>query len=367
MKSANTTTHADVLIVGGGVMGMSAALRLAERGVSCRVLERSVPGAEASSAAAGMLAPCVEAHDDFALRIGLESRGLHASLAQQLADDHRIDIGHRVCGALVLEDPDRPGELDERHDRLHAHHVAHDIIDPRALEPRLSDRFTRALSLDEEAQLEPKLLLKALAIAAEAAGARFTSGAIVRELLFEGDRVIGARVDNETLYAGHVLVAAGSWTTLVPGLSLQSDTIHPVRGQIVAARSRGKLFSRLLFGAGGYVLTRPDGRLLIGSTEERVGFARGVTLSGLRAITEIASGISPALNDAVVSDHWSSFRPGTPDGLPLVGELSPGLCLASGHFRNGILLAPLTAQWVANCITNNEAPPARVSPTRFSE
>ncbi|MEM1417680.1 MAG: FAD-dependent oxidoreductase, partial [Myxococcota bacterium] len=164
----------------------------------------------------------------------------------------------------------------------------------------------------------------------------------------EAGRCRGVRLGAERLDAAHVVVAAGSWTSLVPGLGLDAARVHPVRGQVLLTETRPPLFRCLVFGAHGYVCTRPDGRVLCGSTEERVGFRREVTLGGVRSIVDLATRLAPRLAEAPLRDQWSSFRPGTADGLPLVGGAGPeGLWLASGHFRNGILLSAVTAELVA--------------------
>lgn len=368
---------ADVIVIGAGVMGCSVAWRLAKTGMRPLVLERSVPGAEASSAAAGILAPLVEAHHAStrarpaaALELGVRSRDLHATQAEELLGEHGLEIGFRRCGVLRVA----INESDEADLRHHAAMVELNVVDgdeARRLEPSLSKHVRAALVADTEAQLEPRRLLHALAIAAEREGAVFRSGAFVRNLESHGN-THQVMVGEETLHAPHVIIAAGSWTHLIPGLdehlNLSAVGLHPVRGQIVATRTRPPLFRRVVFGAGGYVVTRPDGRVLVGSTEERVGFRREVTFGGMRSILNIGTQIAPSLDSAPVLDHWSSFRPGTSDGLPLVGSAGPdGLWLASGHFRNGILLAPVTAEILAAAITGTTpiAGANAVEPKRF--
>ena len=187
--------------------------------------------------------------------------------------------------------------------------------------------------------------------------------------MVEDERAAGVLLGDTLLPARWVVVAAGSWTTLVPGLGLSPDTIGPVRGQILSADTRPPLLRRIVFGAGGYVVTRPDGRTLCGSTEERVGFRREVTLGGLAGIVATATAIAPGLADAPITGYWSSFRPGTPDDLPLVGGVGPeGLVLASGHYRNGILLGPITARLVADHVLGRPTRPeaAALDPRRFS-
>lgn len=365
----------DVIVVGGGLMGCCVARRLALDGLRVLVLERSVPGAEASSAAAGILGPTIESFDDaLALQLGRQSRELHAELAEELDELFGIDVGFRRCGVLKLAlDDQQLTELDTQASQLEVQGIRCHRWTPEELlreEPSASPDATGALSIPEDGQVEPKKLLAAVALAAEHEGATFRTGSTVRSIEVSAGRARGVSLDDETIEADRVVVAAGSWTTLIPGLPLGSKTIFPVRGQMVTTHTRPPLFRRVVFGAGGYVVTRPDGRVLCGSTMERVGFERGITFGGLADVIQKATRIAPSLGTAVIDGHWSNFRPGTPDGLPLVGETHvEGLLLASGHYRNGILLAPLTAELVAQSVAGE--PLSReaeaLSPRRFEK
>ncbi|MEM8608174.1 MAG: glycine oxidase ThiO [Myxococcota bacterium] len=365
----------DVIIVGGGLMGCSTAYRLAKEDLKVLVLERSVPGAEASSAAAGILAPSVEsAHDALAFQLGRRSRELHAELSDELDELFGIDVGFRRCGVLDLAfDEESIKKLEVSAEALSAQGVRCDTWSREDLlqeEPSANPDAVVGLHVADDAQVEPRKLLSAVALGAEREGVVFRTGATVRHVVVDGGRATGVQVDGEHIEADHVIVAAGSWTTLIPGIRLQANTIYPVRGQMLTTETRPPVFRRVVFGAGGYVVTRPDGRVLCGSTEERVGFERGITFEGMSRIIDTATRIAPSLAHATISDHWSSFRPGTPDGLPLVGETHiEGLFMASGHYRNGILLAPLTAEILAEALvketTSRQA--EALSPRRFEE
>ena len=367
--------HGDVIVVGGGLMGCSVAYRLAKEGADVVLLERSVPGAEASSAAAGILGPSVESFDDaLALQLGRKSRELHAALAEELDEYFGVDVGFRRCGVLkVALDASELEELDRQAERLRVQGVRCQQWSAEELlreEPSIHPDALGALNMAEDAQVEPRKLLSAVALGAEREGVRFRTGSTVRSVEVSGGRVRGVELADGTLEGDRVVVAAGSWTTQIPGLPLQPDTIYPVRGQMITTQTRPPLFRRVVFGAGGYVVTRPDGRVLCGSTMERVGFSRGNTFGGLSDVIDKATRIAPSLREAVVESHWSSFRPGTPDGLPLVGDTRvEGLFLASGHYRNGILLAPLTAELIADAFHGeSDSREARaLSPRRFEE
>jgi glycine oxidase len=363
----------DVIVIGGGLLGCSVAYRLTKDAARVLVLERSVPGAEASSAAAGILGPTVESFEEaLALQLGRRSRELHAELAEELDELFGVDVGFRRCGVIkVAFDAGELEKLEGQASKLRAQGVDCELWSSEELmqeEPASNPEAAGALSIAEDAQVEPKKLLSTVALAAEHEGATFRSGSTVRAIKVEGGRVRGVQLDEEMLQADRVVVAAGSWTTLVPGVPFDSQTIFPVRGQIVATQSRPPIFRRIVFGAGGYVVTRPDGRILCGSTMERVGFERGTTFGGMAEVIHKATRIAPRLRSAPIEGHWSSFRPGTPDGLPLVGETRiEGLFVASGHYRNGILLAPLTAELIADALAGKpESREARaLSPRRF--
>lgn len=365
----------DVIVIGGGLLGCSVAYQLAKDAARVLVLERSVPGAEASSAAAGILGPTVESYEDaLALQLGRRSRELHAELAEELDELFGIDVGFRRCGLVkVAFDAEELAKLDAQALSLRAQGVGCELWTPDELmheEPASNPEAVGALSIAEDAQVEPKKLLSAVALGAEHEGAVFRSGSTVRAVKVESGKVRGVQLDEETLETDRVVVAAGSWTTLIPGVPLGSQVIFPVRGQLIATQSRPPIFRRIVFGAGGYVVTRPDGRVLCGSTMERVGFERGTTLGGMAEVINKATRIAPALRSAAIEGHWSSFRPGTPDGLPLVGETRiEGLFVASGHYRNGILLAPLTAELIADALAGKpESREAQaLSPRRFEE
>lgn len=349
-------SSSDVIIVGGGIMGCTVALRLAQAGLSVCVLERSVPGAEASTAAAGMLAPMMEAEAvGPALRLGLRSAALYAELAAELRERHALEIGYRVTGLLrvaLADEHATVAALEEHAARLRGSGLALasgvaliDGDEARRREPELSPDVRLALELPGEGQVDPRLLLPALSMAAERLGVRFVTDSVVREVLTEGGRVRGVRLDAGPLHSEHVVVAAGSWTSVVPGVPLPAATIAPVKGQVMRTHARPRLLERIVFGAGGYLVPRAAGDVLVGATTEHVGFARGVTLAGLSELIGIATRVAPRLLGCSVLDHWAGFRPGTPDGLPLVGHTPvANLWLASGHYRNGILLAPVTAE-----------------------
>lgn len=359
----------DVLIIGGGVMGCGIALRLAQAGAKVTVLERSIPGAEASSAAGGILAPQMESEGPGPmLELCLRSRAMYPKLAEELRELTGIDIQYLPCGLLQAAfDEAALHRLEATVAWQKAQGLRAELMDgrsARALEPALSDRVLGAAHFPDDHQVDNRLLVRALSTAAARAGATFRTG-YVRGLLTEGDRVLGVDVDGEPLHAGAVVIAAGSWTGLVHGSRIDPQKVRPARGQMVELQLRVPLFSRVLFGPAGYLVPRLDGRVLAGSTMELVGFEKQVTAGGLQGILTMAIALCPALADAPVSSFWAGLRPYTDDHLPYLGE-GPlkDLFLASGHFRNGILLAPITARVVSEAVLGQRTT-VDLTPFRF--
>jgi glycine oxidase len=336
-----------IVVVGGGLLGCAVALEIARRGAPVEVLERAIVGAEASTAAAGILAPRMEAHGrEPARAIGVESLALYPAWVGSLG----VDVGFVRTGLLRVV---RAGEALAPPD---ADATWLDADAARRIEPGLSADILGAWSLPEEATLDPRRLVPAVHHAAEAAGARFRLGAEVAAVDAEGVTLTdGSRV------AGRVVVCAGAWTSRVPGLA--PLPVRPVRGQLVALS--GEPIRHVLFGAGGYLVPRADGRVIAGATVEEVGYARGVTAGGVRAVLDTAVALVPDLRAAAFDAAWSGFRPGTPDDLPVLGNVA-GVWVASGHYRNGVLLAPLTARWMASALLDGAELPAAFRPDRFA-
>jgi glycine oxidase len=354
---------ASVVIVGGGVMGCAAAYELSRLGVEVTVLERSVPGAEASSAAAGILGAQVESHHPGPLtELGLLGRKLYPALVEDLEAASGISIGYRRSGVLkVAYETAAVGKLEralawQKRAKLRLQRLTRRALAER--EAALSPDVAGALWFEDDATLDPRQLLSALRVAAEKGGAKFRSGAFVKRVAIEGGRAIGVELDDGARVEGsHVVLAAGSWTSLLAPEASQAQRVVPARGQIVELKTSVPLLDAIVFGPDCYLVPRADGRLLIGSTLEFVGFQRGVTAGAVAKLLAAAIRLVPALASAELSGSWSSFRPYTADELPLLGpSTTPGLISMSGHYRNGILLAPISAKIVAACVTGKKPP-----------
>jgi glycine oxidase len=363
----------DVVVVGAGVQGSSVALRLAQAGRSVVVLERAVPGAEASSAAGGILSPGVEAAEPGPFyTLCRASLARYAGFVAEVEALSGMNVGLRWLGTLeVALDDDHAKILAARAEKIARHGLPVDVLDDEAvrrLEPALSPKTRGALLFADEGSLDPRLLARATYVAASRAGARFVTGQ-VRRIVAEGGRVQGVEHESGRIEAEAVVLAAGSWSLQVEGHGLPPGAVRPVRGQIAVMDTRPPLLSRVVFSGHGYVVPRPDGRILVGSTMEEVGFEKAVTPGGLRHVFDVAIGIAPGLEHAPVVETWSNFRPASPDGEPILGRGAvPGLLYATGHSRNGILLAPVTADAIAAELLGRPAPVdlAPFSPARLA-
>lgn len=344
-----------VVIIGGGIMGSASALLLARRGAQVTVLERAIPGAEASSAAAGILGAQAEAHGPSAeTDLLLHSRALYPAFARELQAATGIDVGYRPSGVIRVAQAadasalrDATAWQDQTPDTTPVEWLEGAAL--RTVEPALADDLALGARFAADAQIDPPKLFRAVQIAATRAGAAFRVGTQVARVVIEDGRATGvALADGSVVRADVVVLAAGSWSSLVSGVDLPSDAVIPARGQVVELSLRMPPIRHVIFGKGVYLVPRDDGRVLLGATLEFVGYTKEVTARGLRDLLNAATTVCPALADAQFNGAWSSFRPFAKEGRVLLGRSSvKGLVYATGHHRNGILLAPVTAEAVA--------------------
>jgi len=373
----------DVVIVGGGVIGLAVAWRARRRGLTVTVLERDAlpPTLGSSFAAAGMLAPVAEAEfgEGAVLEAGLESVRRWPAFAAELAEASGIDVGHRQTGTLVVaRDGAEAAWLDrELAFRTRTGLSATRLLPgaARALEPALAPALRAAMDVPDDHAADPRALLRALLEAAARAGADVRGATPVEALLVEAGRATGVRLsDGTTVRAGTTLVAAGAWSGGLPGIPEDARVpVRPLKGQIMRLhdpehRDAAPLLSRTLRYETGYLVPRGDGRYVLGATMEERDFDVTVTAGAAYELVRDASELVPGVLELVVDDFRAGLRPSTPDNAPVLGAhpALPGLHYATGHHRNGILLAPLTADVVAAQLAGEDAG-HRFSPARFVE
>lgn len=358
----------DVVIVGGGAIGLAIARRAALAGLRALVLERATPGAEASSAAAGMLSPLAEASKPGPfLDLLLTARGLYPAFAAALRDETGADVGYSDAGTLYLSL--READDAELEHRLAWQRAAGLCVarltaeEARELEPAVSPAVRFALRFPGDHQVDSRALSAALWTAAERAGASVRLGAEAVALLRDGDLVTGVELaDGERIAAGAVVIAGGSWAGEMRGLP-RALPIEPVHGQLLALHPHPPLFRHVVDSPRGYLVPRASGRIVVGATSERIGHRKAVTAAGVRGLLDAAIEAAPALAAADLAETWSGLRPGTPDGRPILGRDPdlPNLLYATGHYRNGILLTPLTADAITALVLG-EAPEVELAP-----
>lgn len=352
------TRAGDVVVVGGGVVGAAVAFELAREGLSVVLLERGELAAEASGAAAGMLLPLGEASGPGPfLALGLRSLALFPDLVREVRERSGIDPEHEVCGALhVASDADAAARMLERTRSLSGFGAEWlDAADLQALEPLLSPRIEGAMFVRAEAHVRSPLLVRALAGAAASLGARVATGRPVLGLRREGRRVVGVDTPEGPVAGAAVVLCAGAWSSR---LAPEAAPLEPVRGQIVSLDAPRPGLGAIVSAPDGYLVPKRDGSVVVGATTERVGFDRRVTAEGVAGLLATARSLVPALGACTFRGAWAGLRPATPDGLPVIGEVpgAPGLLVAAGHHRNGVLLAPLTARLVADLVLGKALP-----------
>ena len=338
----------DVIIIGGGIIGLSLAHRLAGEGRRVVVLDRREPGLEASWAAAGMLSAAPESPDDLRLvPLARKSFGLYPDFVRAIEESSGKTANFRRDGALELFFGSSAGI--ER-DRTVASHIALGLTaqavspaEARSIEPSLCESAFAAAWLPDEYSVEPRALTAAVLHAAKNRGADVRANVDVKNLVIEGSRCVGVESQSEKFIAEHIVLAAGCFSSGI-GAAANLAPTQPVRGQMVSLRTAHPLPNHVVRSHKGYVVPRGNGLLVAGSTIEHVGFEKNVTAAGIGGILAAAIELIPELAGAAIEETWCGLRPDTPDHLPLIGPTEfEGLWLATGHYRNGILLAPATA------------------------
>ena len=349
----------DAVIVGGGVIGLCSAWRLAQAGARVVVLERGEPPAGATRVAAGMLAPVGELSfgEPELLELTLRAADLYPDFVAELEASSGVDTGHVVTGALhVALDRDEVEQLRRVHDLQQRLGLEAEWLAPRAcraLEPGLTTSLRGGVLAPGEGSVDPRALSAALLAALSGEGVEVRTGTEVGSALIEGDRVAGVRtVGGGELRATEVVLACGAWSGQAAWLPERArPPVRPVKGQILELRSPAGAApptERIVASERVYLVPRPDGRLIVGATVEEQGFDTAVTAGAVHELLREAYRLLPEVAEMELVEAMAGLRPGTPDNLPLVGPgAMEGLTLASGHFRNGILLAPLAAARVA--------------------
>ena len=358
-----------VLVVGGGIIGCATALELARAGCRVTVFERATPGAEASCAAAGLLVPIDESPETSFARLALASWRLYPDVVRDLEARTGIDVEYVTRGTIYPASASRKArDVSQWADLTEFGVETLEDGEVQRREPALSPTIRHAVFVKGDHWLNNQRLVLAYAQAAASSGVELRGGDNVSRVIVEGGRARAVVTEGERIDGDAVLLAAGAWSgELMAGLGARLR-IEPRRGQMIALAHVPPVITHCVHGEV-YLIPRPSGELLIGATVERAGFQRAVTAEGISSLLQSAIELVPALRDLPIARTWCGFRPWAPDSLPVLGPWPgiDGLFIATGHFRNGILLAPITARLMTDWITGG-APSLEVKdflPDRF--
>lgn len=349
----------DVIVAGGGIVGLSAACELAKRGVRCTVFDRSRVGREASFAAGGILSPQAETRPDSPLLpLALRARDRHISLAEELLNLTGISVEHTRFGVLSLafSEEERVALMHlaeaQRHLGLRAEMLSRDAL--KQLEPSVHDGAIAAAHFPDDHRVDNRRLMEALKKLALSRGVSIREFTALRRVEVENNRVVAVRTDAERIPTNAVINALGAWAGQLDG-DTEAPPVRPVKGHMMSLVD-GPALRHVVYGHHGYLVPRSDGRLIVGSTMEEAGFDTRITAEGIGRLIQIAAEIAPNTRQAAISETWTGLRPATPDGLPVIGRSTvDGLIVAGGLFRNGILLGPLVGEIVAALAVENDA------------
>lgn len=357
--------HSDVIVAGGGIVGLSAACELARRGIRCMVFDRGPLAREASFAAGGILSPQAETRPDSPLlKLALAARDRHVRLAKELLDLTALSVDHAQSGVLSL------AFSEEERTQLMALVEAQGFLGLRARiltradiareEPSAHASSIAAALFPDDHRVDNRRLMEALRALAIRRGVILREFTAVRGIEVENGRLVAIRTDAERIATRILINALGAWASQLEGDS-SPPPLRPVKGHMMALLD-GPPVRHVVYGHHGYIVPRADGRLIVGSTMEEVGYDTRVTAEGVSHLIHIASAIAPETKNATIAETWAGLRPATPDGLPVIGRSAiDGLVIAGGLFRNGILLGPLVGEIVAG-IALGEKPPVDLSP-----
>ena len=369
----------DCAVLGGGLIGLAIARRAALGGLRVCLADPE-PGAGASTAAAGMLAAVTEAHygEERLLALNLRSAGRYPAFIAELENATGLSTGFDTRGTLAVAfDRDDRAVLAETaayHRKLDLDSTPLTGREARALEPMLAPGVQAGLLVERDLQVDNRLLHKALLTAAIKAGVKIHRSRA--ELIAERDRARGLRLESgEVLTADQVVLAAGCWSSEIPGLPPDAlPRVRPVRGQILRLAMRtppllGRTIRAMVRGSYVYLVPRAHGELVIGATTDELGFDTSVTSGGVYELLRDAHEVVPGITELPLVESRTGLRPGSPDNAPLLGPTAlPGLIAATGHYRNGVLLTPVTADAIAALLIDGALPDyaAPFSPQRFA-
>jgi glycine oxidase ThiO len=328
----------DVLVIGGGIIGLATAIDLSQRGASVTVVERDICGRGATWAAAGMLAPEAERLEGQLLDFGIRSRNMYPQWIASLMRLSGLDCGYWCCGMIapVLEESDNLAIAS------HPKYISREESYKR--QSGLGESVLGALWLPEDGQVNNRKLVRALLIAARSLSIKILEGVTVYQIVRDHQQVIHLDTSVGNLQSDRYVLATGAWTR-----SLLPLPVKPIKGQMLSVFDRDRQLQRVIYAPSCYIVPRQDGKIVIGATVEDKGFEQGLTAAGVAQLLNRAISVYPAIANMPITETWWGFRPHVPNEIPILGTSDyENLVLATGHYRNGILFAPITAKLISD-------------------
>ncbi|MBD2179164.1 glycine oxidase ThiO [Pseudanabaena sp. FACHB-1998] len=337
----------DILIIGGGIIGLSTAIALSQKGASVTIVESGICGQGATWAAAGMLAPEAERLEGDLLTFGIRSREMYPQWIANLMRLSGQDCGYWCCGMIapVLTESDRL--------EISQHPKYIDQIETHRKQSGLGKSVLGSLWLPEDGQVNNRKLTQALLTAARSLSIKILEGTTVYQIERDHQRVTHLETSAGKMQSDRYVLATGAWTR-----ALMPLPIKPIKGQMISVLDRDRLLQRVIYAPSCYIVPRQDGTIVIGATVEDNGFSQGNTAAGVAQLLNRAIAVYPAIANMPITETWWGFRPHAPNEIPLLGASDyENLILATGHYRNGILFAPLTAKWISDYIIDPNIQP----------
>ena len=346
----------ECIVIGGGVIGMMTARELHLSGMNVLLLERGPLGGESSWAGGGIISPLYPWRYQPSVNIlAQHSKTLYPDLVEQLRDESGVDCELIQSGLLFVDQNEKEQALSWAQQWSEDVQYIAERKNILSIEPALGDEVEQALWMPEVMQVRNPKIIKALRGSFDRLAIAYREHAQVQEIIVQAGRVTGVRVADEVLAADRVIVAGGAWSA---GLidAVQHVDVEPVKGQMIMFKGEPDLIKRIVLSDGHYIIPRRDGRVLAGSTLEKVGFDKTTSDSALQSLRETAAALAPVLGSLPVERQWAGLRPGTDNGVPYVCAIddAEGLYLHAGHYRNGIVLGPASVQLMTELILNKE-------------
>jgi glycine oxidase len=330
----------DVLVIGGGIIGLATAIALSQKGANVTVIEREICGKGATWAAAGMLAPEAERLEGTLLDFGIRSRDMYPKWIANLMRLSGLDCGYWCCGMIA------PSLEESDHQIISQHPKYINREESRKRQSGLGESILGSLWLPEDGQVNNRKLAKALLTTSQSLSIKILEGVTVYQIVRDAQRVTHLDTSVGNLQGDRYILATGAWTR-----SLLPLPVKPIKGQMLSVFDRDRQLQRVIYAPSCYIVPRQDGKIVIGATVEDNGFAQGNTAAGLAQLLNRAIAVYPAIANMPITETWWGFRPHAPNEIPILGASDyENLILATGHYRNGILFAPITAQLISDFV-----------------